>query len=195
MKTSMRSVMFCAGLCFATLCSHAKADSFTYTEVATASGKFAGSAFTNATVTLTATGDPSLASDIGGIYSMVIPVTVTVDGLGSGTLTQKIEIVSNNGVPEVGFGDLTDNLAILFDENDLFANFNLATGIGPVSGTALFNSGQAFKTSNGNLKLDDVSTVSFTAADDSIAPMPEPSCLAMVATGALWLAGMARKQR
>jgi hypothetical protein len=182
-------------LSLAVLSQRAVADTFTYTETAVASGKFDSTAFKNATVILTGSGDPSLATDVGGIETLVIPVTVTVNGIGMGTLKQKIEISSNDGISEIGFGDITDDLAILFIENPAFSTFNLDTAIGPTSGPVTFNAGQAFKTTDGNLKLNKVASASFSSVDDSISAVPEPSCLAMVGTGGLWLVGIARKKR
>jgi hypothetical protein len=176
------------------LCAKAQADTITYVETATASGKFDGVKFNDATVTLTGVGDSSLVSSGSGIYSLVLPVSVTVSGIGTGDFKQTIDVVSNTGSSVAGFGDVTSNLAILFDESAGLATFNLAEAFGPVSGTALFNAGQSFGTTDGALVLNDVSDVSFQAIESNV-PSPEPSTFVMLGTGMAWMAGTVRRRR
>jgi hypothetical protein len=176
------------------LCAKAQADTITYIETATASGKLDGVKFADATVTFTGIGDSSLVSDGSGIYSLVLPVSVTVAGVGSGEFKQTIDVVSNTNSSVAGFGDVTSNLAILFDENAGLATFNLAEDLGPTSGTPLFNAGQSFGTTDGALVLNDVSDVSFEAIESSV-PSPEPSTFVMLGTGMAGVMGMVRRRR
>jgi hypothetical protein len=175
------------------LCAKAQADTITYVETATASGKFDGQKFNDATVTLTGVGDSSLVSSGSGIYSLILPVSVTVSGVGTGEFKQTIDVVSNTSSSVAGFGDVTSDLAILFDESVGLGTFNLAEALGPVSGTALFNAGQSFGTTDGALVLNDVSDVSFEAIDS--VPSPEPSTLVMLGTGMACVAGTVRRRR
>jgi hypothetical protein len=176
--------------------SAANADSLTYIETATATGSLGGTAFTNATLSLTGVGDSSEISSASGIYELLLPVTVMVSGIPeSATLTHNIDVVDNQTSSGAGFGDFTADFAILFDDASAFSTYNLASSIGPVSGTGAINSGFSFSTptNHGSLVLDSVSSVSFQAIDTS-ATAPEPSSFALLCTGLLGCAAVVRRR-
>ena len=177
---------------------HAKADTITYTETATVSGSLGGAHFTNATVTLSGTGDTANISEVfTGIYVQVLPVSVQVSGItGTYQFTDFVQVVANQipGSTGAGFGDNSVDLAILFTESGAFSSYNLASSIGPVSGTPGGNPLYAFPTTGGSLILNNVSSVSFQSLDTSATGVtPEPCSFALLGTGILALAGTARR--
>lgn len=173
----------------ATLAAHA--DTITYTESAIGSGSLGKNDFTNALVTITATGNTGNVVDNGGIFVIILPVELTVQGLGSTMFTDIIQFVSNNSFGDAGVGDNTNNRGVLFTSNSVFDTYNLQTGIGPISGAPGFNSGGSFGTADGTLITTSFGTSTFEAVTSSV---PEPSTIAMFGTGLLGLAGMARRK-
>lgn len=174
----------------ATLAAHA--DTITYTESAIGTGLLGKASFTNALVTITATGDTGNVVDKGGgIFVIILPVELTVQGLGSTTFTDIIQFVSNNGSHDAGVGDGTNGLALLFTNNSVFSTYNLQTGIGPISGASIFNSGASFGTADGSFVTTSFGTATFEAVTSSV---PEPSTFALFGTGLLGLADMARRK-
>ena len=149
----------------------------TYTETDIASGSLNGVAFTNASIMLTMnndtiniTGGPSFFDNFGAI-------TVSVNGGAPATFTSPAsQVFSNQSVPAVGF---EANVNILDDVSASFATYALNTAIGPITGSALFNSGSSFPTSGGAFVLTSVGDPTFTA---TIGVVPEPSSLAVFAT-------------
>jgi hypothetical protein len=169
---------------------HAKADSITYTETTIGTGTFAGAAFSNATVTLTGTGNTAGISNSGGVFILILPVSVQISGIGTFGFTDAIQVVDNQPGFLAGFGDNTQNLAILFDSADPFSSYNLASSIGPTSGSSLFNPGRSFATAGGAFVLTSASNPTFSAS-----PAPEPSSFALLSTGLVGLAGLVRRMR
>jgi PEP-CTERM motif len=175
---------------------HAHADTVTYTETATVTGSLGGTPFTNATVTLSGTGETAnITSIFTNIYDLLLPVSVQVSGIpGTYTFTDFVQVAANQNVSGAGFGDVSVDLAILFTDASAFSSYNLASSIGPISGTPVGNPLYHFPTTGGSLILNDVSSVSFQAVDQSPGVTPEPSSFALLGTGILALAGTARRR-
>ena len=189
MRQASRLAIF-AILTAATLAAHA--DTITYTESAIGSGSLGKNDFTNALVTITATGNTGNVVDQGsGVFVIILPAELTVQGLGSTMFTDIIQFVSNNGVGDAGVGDNTNGRAVLFTNNSVFDNYNLQTSIGPISGASSFNPGGSFGTADGTLITTSFGPSTFEAVTSSV---PEPSTIAMFGTGLLGLAGMARRK-
>jgi PEP-CTERM motif len=164
------------------LSTQASATLITYTETADVSGSLNGTAFTDILLSLEMTGDTSsITEPRPNIFTLVMPLDFTLSGGGSGVFSDAIQVVANQPNQLAGFGDNTDNEAVLFTSNPSFASYDLSTAIGPIVGGPAFNSGQSFPTSAGNLIIDSVSgDATFTATAGAV---PEPSTWAMMALG------------
>jgi hypothetical protein len=189
----LRLVTLVAAAAFATSSLAAFADTITYTESAIGTGSLGKTDFTNALVTITATGDTgSVVDKGGGVFVIILPVELTVEGLGSTMFTDVIQFVSNN-VGVAGVGDNTNGLGLLFTDNSVFTTYNLQSGIGPISGPSGFNAGSSFGTADGAFVTTSFGTSTFEAVEAS-SSVPEPSTIAMFGTGLLGLAGAARRK-
>jgi PEP-CTERM motif len=178
----------------------AKASPIIYTESFTATGTLNGANFTDAFISLTATGDTSnIGTTHFGAFANPVAVSFTVAGLGSGTLTGGYIVFDQPGESRAGIasGTISAEVGEIMDTtNDAFATYDLATSIGPVSGTPLFSSNELFDTSSGSILLNSVSGDSTFSAVLSSAAVPEPSSLALCGiAGAFGLVVARRRKR
>jgi len=131
-----------------TAASGAFAAPVTYTMSGTVSGTLGATPFTNAAITITATGDttnipngctaPVVCNSLSG-------VTFSISGVGSGTVTDGLRILVNQSSPGVVAlerccgttgGDWVDIV------DSAFMTYGLNTSIGPVTGTVLIGTPQ-----------------------------------------------------
>jgi hypothetical protein len=159
----------------------------TYTETATATGFLNGSPFTNATVTLEMTNDTTnVTNPSTGIFhnqqtsDPATDLMLSISGIGgTATFTDSIQAAVSQSVPDAGFGDLTNNTAILFTKNAAFSTYDLKSAITAVSGTPFaFNPTASFQTSAGLFMLTSVASASFAATTS--AAVPEPTSFALL---------------
>ncbi len=170
------------------------AATLTYTEQTIATGSLGGTAFTNALVTLSLTGNTAAITEpLTNVFAIVDPATVAIGGLGTASFTDQIQVVDNETVGVAGFGDISAGFAIQATNNAAFATYNLGTAIGPVSGSTTFNSGQSFATDRGAFILTSVGGSTFTASAASVPEPVEAAPAALTLGAVLVLAGMRRK--
>jgi len=155
--------------------SPAYAVPITYTETDTASGSLGGVAFTNASIVLTMNNDTTNVTGGPSSFQNFGIITVSINGGAPATFTSSAsEVFSNQSVPAVGFEGPPN---ILDDVSASFATYALNTAIGPITGSALFNSGFSFPTTGGAFVLTSVGSPTFTA---TTAAVPEPASLTLL---------------
>jgi hypothetical protein len=173
-----------------------RAGLITYTETATGSGSLGGTAFTDAMVTVTGTGDTANVTSSGGVFSNFITVTVTVAGIaGTATFTDSIRVFDVPVATGAGFEDFTlmgDILGTI--SSPPFDTYDLKSAVGPVTNTAdSFGLNTAYPTTDGNFILNtiDNGTTTFTATTGT----PEPASLTLLGLGVAGVAGYACRRR
>jgi len=171
-----------------------KAGAITYTETVIGTGTLGATPFTNALVTLTFIANTAnIINSSPGIFQDTVGTgLISVAGVGNGTFTDQVEAVVNQGIPGAGLSDFTENLLMLWTNASVFATYNLASAIGPISSTAQINSvGFSYATSLGNLSFASTSGNStFTATTT-----PEPATEMLLSAGLLGLAILRRSVR
>jgi hypothetical protein len=184
-----------ACLCSGFLTGTGRAGLITYTETATGSGSLGGTAFTDAMVTVTGTGDTAnVTTDGFGNVENVITVTVTVAGVGTGTFTNSTRVFDNQ-FNAAAFEDTAIGADILGTFSvPPFDTYDLKTAIGPITNTAdNFGFGFTFPTTDGNFILNSV--VNNTSTFEATTGTPEPASLTLVGLGVAGIAGYGWRRR
>jgi hypothetical protein len=166
----------------------AQADPIGYTFTGTVSGNVNGTAFTNATLTLLATGDTTnVTSNAFGFNNPVGQVSVVLSGFGAGTSTNSLRIFDNQVNSILGLTDITLNKDVFNEQASSFATYDLKSSLGPVSAGFPTIAGLApFQTSLGTITITSSSSDTFTAA--AVPAVPEASTT--VSLGLLLALGM-----
>ncbi len=180
------AALMLAGLCLA--------ETATYTETIMASGTVGNTSFTNELVTLTATGDTSNIFELRSsplTYEIPVTMTFSVQNGPSGTFLGSPDVFVNNGFGSAGFGIGSDIVDVY---NSVFVTYSLGDSLGEVSGGDV-DTGYTFSTTDGNFALNNANsagTATFSA--DVASPTPEPSSLALSASGALGMVAVLRRR-
>jgi hypothetical protein len=145
----------------------AQAEGITYTLDATGSGSLGGMAFTNAAFTITVTADTMNIVNCGsGVFSVdTLSADISIAGFDTATILIPTRIFDNNSVSALGFSRASCDGGDYFDiRNGAFANYNLATGIGPIFDPNPFwvQFGNV-PTTGGNLNMSSAQNVTFNA--------------------------------
>jgi PEP-CTERM motif len=173
------------------------ASEIVYSDSFTATGTLGKTSFTDALVTITGEANPSTAISEGtGFFALSLPVTFTI-GDESGSFTEPMQVFLSQeggtaGTGEAGFS--SSEFALIFTENPAFATYQLSQLIAPTTGISAFNSFAdtfaSYATNDGSLELNTVSESTFSANS----PVPEPSSIALLATGALGVFGAIKRR-
>jgi PEP-CTERM motif len=155
----------------------------------TGSGMLGANGFTNALITITATGDTIDVGNFGGGLFVINPIPATLDitGLGSTTFSAGPEAFVNQ---TANFAGLATNsgIVILAVTNLGLSSFALASSIGPLSGANSLNSGLGFSTAAGDFVINEITgNGTYQATVDGA--VPEPATLGFVGLGIIAFVG------
>ncbi len=200
MKTCFRAFMALLSLTL-TLAVSAQASIIVYTESGTMTGSLGGTAFTNALVTFTLTGDTSGVNYNGQgpleIYSYAGVTTVQIAGIsGTATLTAlDISAISFNfsGSRSLGIGDGSLNALLVNADSAATSTYDLASTY-TSTGELGYTPNGVYTTTMGNLVTTGASgNATFTATLGGPAAVPEPSTYVLLCIS-LGVVGYARKK-
>jgi len=173
----------------------AQATPITYTETTTGTGVLNGTAFTNALVTFTFSGDTSNVALFdptcpGCLVNVPLSAKVNVAGGGTDTFTDLVGVLgfplpnpdlgNRAGVVFVDAAPGTSGLAIVMTVSNALLGYDLVSPIGPIPGDVVF-ADTVFSTTSGSFRWRSTpETSTFTVA---ASPVPEPGTMVLVGMG------------
>ena len=163
--------------------THVTAAPITYTDTGIGSGFLGGTAFTDAVITLTGTGDTTNVVPVGlQFLNLVSSLTIDIAGVGTATYNGVSSpfAFTNHTVGQVG-GGFGGEIGFAFGTFSLaFAGYDLTTAFGPVSGPGVVQS--SLLTTAGNFFCRLSATRLLPRRVESSAT-PLPAALPLFATG------------
>jgi hypothetical protein len=177
--------------------TQAKANPVTFVETGTDSGTLNGQPFSNAAVTITATGDTSNQESWPSGPDTLITITGTsaflqIAGVGTFNFTEPTSFILdstwNNLLFRVGSSSASSILSGF--QNVGFLNWDMTSSIGPISGMGWLNADMepSFSTDGGPLYLNpEFGLLTFQATVSADSPVPEPCTILLVGSS---LAGL-----
>jgi len=194
MKYFVRNVMLLVALCIS-FASIATASPILYTVSGVGSGTLGVNSFTNSLVTISATGDTSLAPSSGSFQAYTLsPVNLTVAGVGSTTFSISVDLFVNQGLAFVGFRDSVGTSSILDSGNPVFSAYNLNQALAPTVGSQFIRPDLSFATGLGNLNIQSMGDVTYSAVVSDGA-VPEPSTGMTLLVGCIGIACVTRRKK
>jgi hypothetical protein len=170
MAVAILGLMVCAA-------ERADATQITYTDQGTISGSLGASAFTNALVTVSFTGDTANVTGGLGFWSNSVgTATVTVAGVGTATFTDSMFAFDNQSARFAGIASQAGSV-LDTDTSPLFDTYDLKTAIGPVTGAVFFRPDLTYGTTLGSLHFASVTGDTTFTATTGVAAVPEPSTI------------------
>jgi hypothetical protein len=177
--------------------SFSSAATITFTESAIANGSLGSNSFTDALITLTATGNTSdVTESPTGFFRLDVPeISIDIAGLGNATYTggqvfscEDNSCLSTPPYPDAaaGFSPLPIGHDILDTIDEGFNTYNLATSIGPIASSSLINPSFPFATNRGAFEIASAGEATFTASVGTATP--EPATAALLGIGLFGLA-------
>ncbi len=174
--------------------SAASADFIDFTITGVASGQWMnginqGQSFTNKAFTINARALVESVSSSNPSISIVTnsSVFISLESYGDMLVTSSTDSVANRGQGRFAMG-LTSGALLVSLGNSAFTTWNMQSSLGPVNGTAIFNT-QNWGTTYGALRFSGSSAVTMTAV---VTPVPAPGAIALV--GLAGLAGSRRRR-
>ena len=172
--------------------SAASADFIDFTITGVASGQwmngiYQGQSFTNKAFTINARALVESVSSSNPSISIVTngSAAISLESYGDMAVTSSTDSVANRGQGRFAMG-LSSGALLVSLGNSAFNTWNMQSSLGPVTGTAVFNT-QNWGTTNGALRFSGSSAVTFTAV-----VTPAPGAIALV--GLAGLAGSRRRR-
>jgi hypothetical protein len=175
-----------AGIILCLAVARVTAAPITYTETAIMNGTLDGVPFSFRQVTVTAsTNTQSVVRGVCCFVASLSAATFSIEGVGSGTITDLVRVISNPDYGLAGFA--AGGIPILETWSDALIGYDLSRPIGPISGFPSYAravDGQSVPTSLGALTFTNSTNSTFTA----VIPVPAAAWLLGSALGVLvWL--------
>jgi hypothetical protein len=171
------------------------ASPITYTLSTSGGGTIGSTAFSDNNITFTQVSDTSM---VGNCFTVdTCPAasttnTITIQGIGTYTITDSTQFYDNPGLNGIGF---IDNVSTLLIENDpAFTTYNMVTNLGPIFDVVGTHSATNVNTSGGLLSFTGNSLDATFQAVTSSSSAPEPGSLGLMVMGAFALVA-SRKHR
>ena len=195
-RAALTRLLVLTAVPFVLLARTAAALPITYFFSGTGSGTLGGVVFTDRTFLTTIlanTDDVAFQASLGAFGILGLGGQIAIDGQPATTFNAPLFVFGANGSDAIGFGNFTQgNLITTFDGGLGLAAYDLRSNFGPIVATNVaLNQFHDVATSGGVLTFDQMSQFTFSAS--TVASVPEPTAVLLVATGLLGVWGARRR--